>query len=288
MKTEVRNVCQGWYEMHFDSPLDMLELRPSPNNEALSRQHMEMGGGGWSKCKGREEFNAILRGGAREFVASTLRKMDTLTVEKPVVESLINVIKRQRCVADSGDELDFAAWRRNDLDRAWSTTRRVVRETKRNRAACLFVNLTVSGDVHADSLEWRSAAFAKIVQTLTAASWATEVVVGSTTRETFADSSDRLGISFTAKPSIMPLSLERLVLQTSAAWLRYCVFEAMTSNDAGLRVDNDYGYPLYSTIPPYVARMFGRGYKIIQIPGSSLSQGGAQDAINSTLREVQS
>ena len=80
----------------------------------------------------------------------------------------------------------------------------------------------------------------------------------------------------------------RVVLQTSAAWFRYATFEAMTSNDQDLPLCSTYGCPAYSMIPPYVARMFGRGYKIVQIPGTALSRLNAQEAINSTLREVQS
>jgi hypothetical protein len=288
MKVETRDALPGWYEMHFASPLDMLETRPSVSNAKQSTHNAAVGGSHWTKCDNYAAFKSTIRIGAHNWVESVMTKADKLTVDKPLVQSLINVIKRQRMVADAGDELDFDAWRRGDVDTAWNTTRRVVKEEKRNRAACLFVNLAANCDIHADSMEWRSAAIIKIVQTLSAASWATEIVVGSTTRSAFVNSNERLGITFVAKSSIMPLSIERLVLQTSAAWFRYCNFAAMESNKADLLLHDCYGQADYGSIPPYIARMYSRGYKIIQIPGSSLSQSGAQQAVNNTIREVQS
>ena len=180
MKTETR-VIQGWYEMNFESPLDMLDAKPSTeHNRIYAEAHDLKGGAGWSKCANYDEFKTQIRVGADKLVNSVMRKADQLTVSRPLLQSLITVHKRQRCVADAGDDLDFYEWRRGNVDTCWSSTKRVQREEHRTRAACLYVNVATDWTRSPDEMEWRSAAIIKIAQTLASAGYSLEIVVGAT------------------------------------------------------------------------------------------------------------
>jgi len=287
MKHEMENEEPGWYEIHFDSPSDMLTTKPSSAmNIVTSEKTRRTGGESWTKCDNYDAFRSMIRGGALAFTESVMKKVDMLTVAKPLVKSLIQVNKRRQCVADEGDELDFDRWQRGD-DKCYRSTRKVQIEEQRHRAACLFVNLMATGGTHADSCEWRSAAIIKIAKLLTASGWTVEIVVGWTVSNWGQNAPYKLGITFDAKPSTMPLSVERLALQTSAAWMRYCIFEAYTANEKGYYVDSTYGYCDAHRLPPRIMRKYNRGYKLVQIPGSCFSQAHAQMAINNAIREVQ-
>lgn len=287
MRTEIINT-PGWYEMHFDSPLDMLDLKASTTtNESQMKGNQCRGGIDWTKSTNYEQFKGMMRGGAGVFMHSMMQKAAQITVTKPVAHSLINVVKRKRIDSDTGDELDYDKWRRGDVDTAWRTTKRFIKEEKRRRAACLFVNVTANGHIDADEFEWRGAALVRLAELLSSAGWATEIVVGMTSTGSFQQNRDRLGITFVAKPSTMPLSLERVALQTSAAWFRYCTFGAMTSNEQKLDVTWGLGHADPTTIPPYVLRMVDRGYKLLQIPSGTWWKEAAQAAVDQAIKEVQ-
>ena len=285
MKTEIAD--KDTYEIHFDSAMDILDERPSTSdNERLDRRAMRAGGDAWTRTKDYDTFRQIINGGASAFMADVMAKADQITVPFELSQSLINVTKRRRVRRDSGDELDFDAWRRGDIDTAWETTQRVLVEAHRTRAACVFINLVANSNITPYQMEWRTAAVIKVVEALTAANWALEIVVGATCHGAYRNGPKRLAITFTAKPSNMPLSIERLALQSSAAWFRYCVFKAMAANAKRFDLTEYYGRASYSERPDYINRMAERGYRIIEVPATAMSAIGAQAAVTATLKEV--
>jgi hypothetical protein len=282
MRTEILG---AEYEIHFDSPLDLPEQKPVAVNAARWEYTRNHGGRDWSLVRDFADFETRVRTGWHELIEETRRASDSLVIDPALTRSLITVSRRRAVSREQGDELDFDAWRRRDLDKAWRTTERFQIEQHRTRAACIYVDVCAPANRRPSEMLWRAAAACRLAQALTSGGWSIEIVVGASCDQMFDARHRRSHITFTAKPATMPMSIERLALMTSAAWFRYYVFLAMDSNQQKFVTATGRGIPVY-VVPPYVKRMEARGYHVLAIPGSAISQHGAQIALNDLIQPL--
>ena len=127
---------------------------------------------------------------------------------------------------------------------------------------------------------WRTALACLVSEALTAAGWMVEIISSQTSENTFGDHIARkTAVTTVAKPSTMPLSLERLALVTSPAWFRIAGFLAFYANGKSRDVNAGLG-SLDDAKTPYVKRLESRGYLALRIGPNILSRTSAQEALN--------
>jgi len=287
MKTETQS-SNSMYEIHFDSPMDMLDEKPSTvqGERVWGFSRDSIGPLNWAVVRSFDEFLSKVRTGWPELVDEVDRYASKLTFDPSIAAGMTNQVKRRRVRRDSGDELDFDEWRRGNVDTAWHTTERHVVSQRRIRAAVIDVNITALGSVTAQDMMWRTSLATLIARTLSQAGWSVEIISSSTSVGTYGGYDDMVtAITTVAKPSTMPLSIEQLALVTSPAWFRIAGFLARCSNGKKYEPNYSLGRSV-NIVAPYVKRLEERGYLTINIANTVLSKASAQQALNEITEKI--
>ena len=134
---------------------------------------------------------------------------------------------------------------------------------------------------------WRTAVAHLVGKKLTAAGWAVEVIVSATTYSTYEERpGEKLIVSTVAKPSTVPMSLERLALVTTVDWYRFATFLAYYATDRKLTASRTLGHCDYQTVAPYVTRLQKRGYLALTIPANTFDAHSAQNVLDGLVSQI--
>lgn len=219
-------------------------------------------------------------------VAAVKRKAEDLVFKPDVMPVAVTTgMRRTRVRAEAGNELDIHRVYQGRTDVAWSSTRHELKKQRR-RAVHIYVNIGGLGDVDAIDSQWRAAATYRICELFQRNGYTVEITVGATASEVFPKKPGMLcHTSFTAKPSGMPLNLNRLAIQATMAWHRVFNFHARCCNDKGYQVSSGFGWTRQMPSP----HLEGMPGVLITIPANTLSRDMAMGVVRlaqKTLEEA--
>lgn len=163
---------------HFDSVAELRATIDAPfargeNGDNARKQLTDRGNGGWIGIEGGAPAAVKCLETGHAETEQTLRTFgDAIVAELPRAIGLGRVTVR----GDQGDHLDIHAVNRGALDKAWSKTKRLVKQGKSDLR--LVVDICGNAGVSAKELKWRGIAGASLAEIMTRAGYRVEIVAG--------------------------------------------------------------------------------------------------------------
>jgi len=190
----------------------------------------------WFGTRTAEEAISKIKAGWPEMLEKLRKMMGNEERDLELVASEAKVRRRKRHRSDHGDTLDMHRVWSGELDKAWERPVREYRMEVTQRHATLFVDLSASWNIPADSLLWRAAAAMKICDLLQRAGRSVEIYVGVAGN---AVPQHNVYGAIKVKDYMQPLNPERLATMVTAAFYR------------------TYGFMLYCAQPKSVYDSYG-------------------------------
>lgn len=270
------------YAVHYNSFEEITKDFPKTDgNKRLWDSRLLLKSRDWygKDCSSIPEFMYNVEHGWPALTEAVQKKAAKLTMQPDVLPPmLVQSSRRKRVRADSGNELDIHRVYQGQLDTAWSATRKTIQETRR-RAAHIYVNIDGNGNESAVDSQWRAAAAYRVCEILQRSGFTVEITVGSAFIRPFSNGPQRNFVTFTAKPSGMPLDLNRLSLQSTLGWMRSYLFAGIIYNDQGYDVTPSFGSADHNAIPPYISESEKSGSIVVAIPSNINNEISAMGAV---------
>jgi hypothetical protein len=290
MTREVREE-PGVLREHYPELNASLLMSPQPCNRTLfeqyqngRRSHPDHWFGLPNVSTPAEALAEISKGNTGDIIGRVKRYKYTLERTSGVANRKVRapVAKRVRNRGDAGNELDehYARIGRHDI--AWAHTKRapVVMGLRR---AVLTVGMANNCDVSAADMDWRAAASWLIYEKLMGAGYAVEILVSEIVHGPFMRNSDRIEVTFVAKPFLMPMSVERVAVVCSGAFFRTAGFMALACVSRDNEVSESFGRAKPNDRPLRAKEMAEEGALVLRVPADTLSETAAQAAFNSAM-----
>jgi hypothetical protein len=210
------------YERQFDSLAAFAALVPSKTNADMNASQMRNNHGrNWlGPVDTERQARDLFRTGWPEGV-ERLRKMRAAQL------SAAQSVKRMRCRADQGDELDIHRVWSGKFDQAWSATKRGKRTHTRH--IHLLATTQAACGIDQESVFWRGASVTRLADVLEEAGYSV-AITGLTVAGQTNEGYDKVTFAYPVKGYDQPLSLANVAAALCCvAWHRILGFTAFAS-----------------------------------------------------------
>jgi hypothetical protein len=225
--------------VHFDSIVDYIEAKPSPENAELYKSLSNRSVSdarvfrGWfgPNASTYQEVTNLGLVGDKDLFQSLQDKVDklreSLGMHRRDYSAAIKQVRRVRERAAQGDELDIHSVYQGRLDVAWGRTKRIEMDHE-TKLVTLLIDNEDNANVNAEDTLWRSAVAVLLTEELEAAGKSVRIITYGASSGAFLGTRKNCTVTITIKDYNSSLSLDRLAAMTHIGFGRGPGFVAMT------------------------------------------------------------
>ena len=277
-----------------DSAFDLLKAEVPANRQSewhsklnVRRDHNWYGGGltkGDQVLEAIEKVDDCLSSGA----ITKLKMLQAPLYTKAVARETKR--RRKRVRGDFGNEVDIHEVRQGRMDRAWTRTKFVDRETQGSKNVLILLNASMSVMITPNQSEWRSATLMAINDALVKMGKSVSISLMWSSQGVYRDAQADGELCFHYAPlktSDSYMSPKHLATYTSAAFIRLLTLSKFY-NMAGRKVSGGYGNPVstYKHLPYPAMKMREAGQHVVVV-GQCFNENTAKSVLEKAIAQIE-